>query len=125
MEFGYYRRRYERVPVDQPVTVTLLSNPEVRFAGRLVNWSGRGACVEIGTALPSGSLIKIEVEDTMLLGEAVHSRKEGERFEIGVKLEHVLYQTRELAKVTRRLLGEEAAAEFERTAPVQRLRFPC
>src|SRR5579872_4568244 len=114
MGLDFYRRRYERMPVDQPVTVTLMSNPPVRFEGRLVNWSGKGACVEMGKELPSRSLIKIELDDMLLLGEVVHSRRVGERFQHGVKLEHALYHMREVAEVTRRLLGDAAAEAMER-----------
>ena len=113
MGLGFYRRRYERVPVDHPVTVTLVSNPQIRFEARLVNWSGKGACVEMESGLPAGSLVKIEVDDILLLGEVVHSQPVGGRFQIGVRLEHALYHTRELAELARRLLGE-AAVEVQR-----------
>jgi len=108
------RRDDPRIEADQPVTVTLLGYPDISFSGKLANISGRGACLELDRHVPPSSLLKIETDDTLLLGEAVYSHPVANGFQVGVSLEHALHHTGALAGLARRLLGEETVEELRR-----------
>ena len=101
------RRSDPRIPTDQPVTVTVLGPSDPSFSATLANFSGRGACLVANRDLPPSSLLKIEMENTLLLGEVIHSRPVDGAFEVGVLLDHALHHTGELSRLAKRLLGEK------------------
>jgi hypothetical protein len=100
------RRQRPRYETDQQVSVTVLGQPEQKLAGWIVNKSGSGMRLEVPRPLAAGTLVKIEWEDTLLLGEAVYSEPYGDGYAAGVKLEHVLVGTESLARLAQRLLDE-------------------
>jgi hypothetical protein len=88
--------------------MTVLSSSETTCEGRVVNQSGRGMCIAIARAVPAGSMVRIDVEDAMALGEICYCREDpaGEGYLAGVELEHTLTNLSELAELTRAVLGE-------------------
>ena len=100
------QRREPRFVADQPVVVTVLGDLEMQQAGTIKNASGRGLLIEIPNAVPPGAALKIEFDDSILLGEAVYCKGENGSHTLGVELDQVLCGLTELGK---RL--EEFAAE--------------
>ena len=98
-------RRECRFETDQEITVTLLGEVDTTFAGKVVNVSGTGICLQSSQALPPGAALKIELADTLLLGEVIYCRSEAAHYHSGILLEQALYHTRDLAALSERLLG--------------------
>ena len=89
---------------NQPVQVTVLGANETRSMG-LVSASSRDSVeLLIDTPAPPGAAVKIERNETLLLGEVRFCRPEGSLFTIGVELRHALYNTHELARLAKSLL---------------------
>ena len=95
---------------DEPVHVTVLGEIETQLPGRMTSCSAAGIGLVADRAIEPGAAVKVELRDTLLLGEVRRCRPEGEVFEISLDLAHALYHTEELARLARRILGEERGA---------------
>ena len=100
------QRREIRFDIDQPVVVTVLEASREVIQAVVKNTSGCGLGLETKSAIPCGAAIKIEVEDTILLGEAVYCRQDQQSFLVGITLKHALYGAADLAR-----LADEFSAE--------------
>jgi hypothetical protein len=105
-------RREPRFHADQPVRVTLLTDPPTRLDARVRNASGRGLGLMTPAQVAPGSAIRIEIDDDVVLGEAIYCRAEGEGYFIGVELDQVLVG---LSQLGRNLAG--FAREFQADSP--------
>jgi len=92
------KRREPRFKADQPVAVTVLSEPEMRLEGRVVDASGRGLGLVTPIPLPPGAAIRIEMDDSMVLGESIYCRSDGDGHFTGVELDQVLVGLTELSR---------------------------
>ena len=108
-------RRQPRFTVNQLVSVIVLTGQEHHLDGQILNVSQSGLRLLVGQPVASGTAIKIEYEDTLLLGEAVYCYPAGDQFAVGLELQQALYGTSELAKLADRLLGE---CRGSKTVPV-------
>jgi hypothetical protein len=102
------KRREPRFKADQPVVVTVLSEPEIRLEARVVNTSGRGLGLVTPMPLPPGAAIRIEMDDSMVLGEAIYCRKDAGGHFIGIELDQVLVGLTELSRNLAALSAEMA-----------------
>jgi hypothetical protein len=74
-------------------------------------------------AIPQGAVLKVEWGDTLVLGEVCQCGPAGEQFLVGLKLEHSLLDTEQLARLARMLLEQTPkAASVERRGPISRRR---
>ena len=85
------QRRETRIEGDQSAWVTIYGKVDTRIPGRIKNVAGRGIGIEIGQPVDTGSALKIEAADTMMLGEAVYCRQEGQQFYVGVELDQAVH----------------------------------
>jgi PilZ domain-containing protein len=92
------KRREPRFRTDQPVVVTVLTEPPTRLDARVTNASGRGLGLCAATPIPPGAPIRIEIDDAIVLGEAIYCRSDVEGHFIGVELDQVLVGLTELAR---------------------------
>ncbi len=86
------RRREPRIECDQPVSLTNLEDPGVSVPGRIVNFSAAGTRMLLSCQVRPGTLVKVELEGTILLGEIIYCSPEGGEFAVGLKLEDALYE---------------------------------
>ena len=100
-----------RFEVDRSVTVTVLTEPETRFQARVRNASGRGLGLLIPDAVRPGAAVRIEIDDSVVLGEAIYCRRECDGHFVGIELDQVLVGLTEL--------GRNLAA-FSSRMPVER-----
>jgi hypothetical protein len=105
-----------RLEADEPVHVTVLGACETTLLGRITNYSANGMGMLIDAKVAIGAAVKVEWTDTLLLGEVCYCRPAGEGFAIGLRLEHVVHNTSELARLAKRLLDE---APREEMSPVK------
>jgi hypothetical protein len=87
-----YRRREPRFESDQPVAVTNLEQPGTPLMGRLVNFSAGGTRMVLDREVPLGTMVKVELGGTILLGEIIYCSRQGKEFAVGLELEDALYE---------------------------------
>ncbi len=107
------RRRELRVGSEEAVRITVLGAREKRMEGRAVDISGQGVRILVPEAIAAGFAVKIELEDSLILGEVCYSQPDGRGFLAGIEIDQVLTGLGELARLNRNLLddgGERAAA---------------
>src|SRR5690348_4724171 len=92
------QRREPRFQADQPVVVTVLRDPQIRMEAWVKNASGRGLGLVMAQAVPPGAAIRIEIDDSIVLGEAIYCRRERDGHFIGIELDQVLVGLTELGR---------------------------
>jgi hypothetical protein len=65
---------------------------------RVRNASGRGLGLLVPHRIEAGAAIRIEIEDAIVLGEAIYCRQESDGHFIGVELDQVLVGLTELGR---------------------------
>ena len=80
------------------MAVTVLGQGEIRHVARVRNASARGLALEMAAPVAPGSALKIELDDSVILGEAVYCRSDPQSNLIGVELDQVLCGLAELGR---------------------------
>ena len=105
------RRAENRIPWNCPVRITLLGGPPQYIDATLVNVSGRGARLKLDRPLECDSLIRIDLENGLLLGEVCYCATDGDGYGVGVQLEHSLLNLAAVTRMRNRALGEDDVHE--------------
>ena len=105
------QRRDARFATDQRVWITLYGKVDTRVQGHIRNISGRGIGLEVDLPIHTGTALKIELEDSLLLGEVIYCRQEKGGFYVGAELEQALHGLVELGEMLRRFTTERLEAE--------------
>jgi hypothetical protein len=102
------------------VAITLFGEPEIRLSGRIRNLSGRGIGLEVEGPVATGTALKVELDDALLLGEVIYCRPDGSSFYVGVELEHSVCGLAELSHMVNAYHEAFAPAESgsQRSHPV-------
>jgi hypothetical protein len=108
-------RRESRFEADQPVWVTVYGAVDVRVQGRVRDFSGRGLGLEVAQPIYTGTALKLEIADSMLLGEAIFCRRDGECFYVGIELEQALHHLVDLSEMLRGFTEEPSGPEHAYT----------
>jgi PilZ domain len=103
------QRREPRLDAAGPARVTLLGEPRKQVGGRIINSSGQGIRLILDEPVSPGALLAVEWADTEAMGEVCYCEQTDGGFAAGVRLEHMLLHTTELARLAARLLGEPEA----------------
>lgn len=100
------RRDETRFPSDLQIRVMGLDDgPEAE--GTVVDMSTAGICAILPDALEIGSLVKLELADTVLYGQIAYVNEEsGGTFRTGISVERVLVQASDLSHIMKALLDE-------------------
>ncbi len=102
------QRKEPRIKADRQVKVTTIGVSGGGRPGKLDNSSGGGAGLLLAEEIAPGTLVKVEWDQTMVLGEVTFCKKLGEEYFVGLQLKHALYHVDELAALAERLRGEDA-----------------
>jgi hypothetical protein len=100
------QRSEPRFDENQPVRVTVLREPQRELGGRIENVSGRGLRIVLDEPIADCEVVKLEWDGTLLLGEVCYCEREPGGYGVGLKLEHALFDTHELARLARKLAGK-------------------
>ena len=92
-------RRDVRVPVNRPIVLTVLGEPEVRVSATVKDASSLGLGLIAENAVKTGSAVKIEIGDAIFLGEVVYCREGDQASFVGVRLSQVLSGLAALSKM--------------------------
>lgn len=92
------QRREPRFRTDQPVTVTVLGEAPIRVDARVRNASGRGLGIVTASRVEPGAALRIEIDDGVVLGEAIYCRDDRDGHFIGVELDQMLVGLTELGR---------------------------
>jgi hypothetical protein len=114
------QRREPRFPVDRPIAVTVFGPPDTRVEARIRNAAGRGLGLELAAPLATGTALKIDLEDSILLGEVIYCRVQEGGWYVGVELVHALNGLVELASIMRGFVDAPSRAEQPRPAESKR-----
>jgi hypothetical protein len=88
--FFMKERREPRFEVNQSIWITLFGDPDIQLPARVKNVSGRGLGLELEGPVATGAALKLELDDTLLLGEVIYCRKDASCYYIGVEIEQSL-----------------------------------
>jgi PilZ domain-containing protein len=69
------RRVHDRIPVAFQVCVTVVTNPELTATGEAQDISRSGLGVFLPIPLPEGSLVRVNIADSVLYGFIAHSEE--------------------------------------------------
>ncbi len=112
------RRSELRLKADAAARVEILGEHRGLVGdGRILDISGRGMLMSVSFPIACGSTVRIESEDTLLLGEVCRAEANDGEWRIAIKVRHSLSGLAELARLNRVLLGE---AEFRAPEPAHR-----
>jgi len=104
--------------------MTALGEPGAELPAEVVSLTGAALQVLVDTPMEVGTPVKAECNDTLMLGEVCHCQPLNGQYAVGLKLEHSLLHTAELARLAERLLDESRAAGLgQRRAGRRRRRF--
>ena len=78
---------------------------------QVLNFSGRGLRLRSEHRLAPGTLVRMDLNQTILLGEVCYTEPDGENFALGLRLEHSLLQTESLERLRQRFAEEVALDE--------------
>jgi len=103
------RRREVRVTADQMVRVTALGTYRRKMDGIAVDLSGRGLRVLLPDPVDLGDALKIELEDTLLLGEVCYCSPREYGYMVGIEVDQVLSGLADLARLNQALFDSTPA----------------
>jgi len=85
------RRREPRYPTNDSAEITVLGEPPVWFAGRVLDVSRSGLRIALLSPLGSGTRVRITFRrPAVIFGEVRHCKWAGDAYHVGVKIEDVL-----------------------------------
>jgi hypothetical protein len=97
-----------RLVLDQTVKLTILGDPEIRRTAKVKNTSGFGLGVEMAYPVGVGAALRIELNDAVLLGEAMYCRAEKSSYYVGIELLQGLCGLSELSRAVQAFTEERS-----------------
>ena len=106
------RRQSPRLIAEESVTVTCLSSaPQSKlsspFAARIVERSDYGMRIETADWIPPATLVRVDLADSLLLGEVAWCAKLGNCCHVGLRMEQSLQHLGDLRRLVASLLGAQ------------------
>ena len=93
------QRQTERREISHPAKVTLLGTTPEIVHGMVRNVSEGGTQIRLDQPLAPPTLVKIEYEDNLLLGEVIYCEETQTGWLVGVRIEHGLFALSAIADV--------------------------
>jgi hypothetical protein len=93
------QRQTERREISHPAKITLVGTTPQILHGMVRNVSEGGTQIRLDQRLPASTLVKIEYEDNLLLGEVIYCQEAPSGWLVGVRIEHGLFALTAIAAV--------------------------
>jgi hypothetical protein len=100
------RRHEPRAESNSRVEITILGEHCIGFPARLLNQSGQGLSLSTDQPIPLNAPVRIDLEDSILLGEVCYCSMEDGRYITGIKLQHLLHGLTDLNRLVAGIMGE-------------------
>jgi PilZ domain-containing protein len=100
------RRIHERHPPDFQVRVTELEDPDFSASGQVVDISPSGMGVHLPLQFMLGSVVRLNINDSVLFGFVAYSTPERSYFRTGIEVVQVLIGGSDLSQVLKATLEE-------------------
>jgi len=100
------RRREPRLAANQAALLTTLTEPCLKRSGTIVNVAGRGINVSLEQPLPVDVPVRIDLDDTLALGEVCYCEPTEGRYSVGIQVDQILNGLESLLRLNEALLGE-------------------
>jgi hypothetical protein len=100
------QRREHRVPTEQSVSLTVLGDPETHITAKIKNTSSRGLGLVSPDPVPAGAAVKIEIGDSIFLGEVMYCETLESGNFLGVELTEVLSGLAALSRMAQQFAEE-------------------
>jgi len=91
------QRQAERQEVSRPAVLTVVGTSGAVLHGEVRNISEGGTQIRLEEPLQPFTLVKIECDDNLLMGEVVYCRPDESAWIIGLRVEHSLFGLKALA----------------------------
>ena len=102
------RRSEPRLQTDQAVDLVILTDPPAPCKGTVVEISGCGLRVALPVDVSLGVAVRVDLGDSLLLGEVCHHSADRQGFIVGLVLQHSLTGLGALENLRRTLLAESS-----------------
>lgn len=104
------RRSTPRTDNIRPVQLVLLGDQESRFEVMLQDLSEGGARIMSPVPIKAGSPVRLDVDDSILLGEAVYCAKGEAGCFVGLRFEQCLGRVSDLQRLVEALMGSQPSS---------------
>jgi hypothetical protein len=104
--FFMEQRREHRVPIDQSVSLTVLGDRETQITATIKNASDRGLGLISPESVPPGAAVKIEIGDSIFLGEVMYCETLDSGNFLGIELTEVLSGLAALSRMAQQFKEE-------------------
>jgi PilZ domain len=101
-------RLHQRFPTNLDVVLTDIANPDHVGTGWIVDVSRTGIRARMPKRVDPGAMVKLEVADCALFGQAIRCSEDAGGYEIGVEIVRVLIGRSDLAQLVNTILAEAA-----------------
>jgi hypothetical protein len=109
-------RAHDRQPVAFQVRVTGCANPELTASGEALDFSESGLGVYLPLQFKPGTLVSLQIKDSVLYGFVAYSTPERSFFRTGIELVQVLIGSSNSSQLLKAKL-KEAMPELQMTSP--------
>jgi len=110
------RRDGLRLQAHQTVQVTVLGQGADPVEGTLDNFSSGGMRLLLDLELPMDAALRVEWEDSMVLGDVRYCVPQGDRYAVGLEIQHTLTDMAGLARLAERMLDAGVSMQPTRKA---------
>lgn len=90
------RRSGPRWPAATTVRLQVLGPQRIALPAQLLDYSDWGACVEVSLYVSPGTLVRLDFEDELWLGEVAHCQPRPGVYALGLRVEQRLAHLQEL-----------------------------
>jgi len=98
------KRAFPRTQAAQTAKLTVLEQPSYTLTAEVLNLSGRGAGLRVEQQIPTGTPVRLDLKDSLFLGEVCRCASTEGGFLVGLQLEQALTDVASLDRLVNRLL---------------------
>jgi hypothetical protein len=99
---------------DQPARLTLLGASQHTLTAQMVKLAGRCASIRLDKAVPHGTAVRIDLNDSLLLGEVSKCVSESDGFVATIGIVEAIPSLSDLAKLVAAVMNEARPVAPER-----------